>query len=84
MSITDGNSDEQERRPFIGSLRPKVDNFPGPKYPVTHPLTQANFVGVFTVLTIVIYTAALRWRHEHSHIPPLGFYLLLGALFLLC
>lgn len=84
MSISDGNSDGQEHRPFYGSLRPKVDDFPGPRYPITHPLTQANFVGVFTVLTIVIYTVALWFRREHSHIPPLGFYLFVGALFILC
>lgn len=74
MSISEGNSDEQERRPFFGSVRPKVDNFHGPRYPVTHPLTQTNFVCVFTVLTIVIYTAVLQYFGQHTHFPPGKFY----------
>ena len=79
MSISSGSSDEQERRPFFGSVKPKADNFPGPRYPVTHPLTQANFVGVFTVLTIVIYTAVLRHFGQHAHLPPGKFYFALAC-----
>ena len=79
MSISSESSDEQERRPFFGNVKPKADNFPGPRYPVTHPLTQANFVGVFTVLTIVIYTAVLQHFGQHAHLPPGKFYFALAC-----
>ena len=49
-------NDQEERRPFFGSVRPKMDKNKGVRYSIVHPLTQANFVGIFTLSTIVSYT----------------------------
>ena len=40
-------------------------------HPVMHPLTQADFVGWFTVTTIGVYSAVLWLSGEYTHIPPL-------------
>lgn len=83
MSISSGSSDEQERRLFFGSVKPKEDKHKGPKYPTTHPLTQANFVAIFTILTIGSYSLILGMFDQYTYVPPASFYFWLGAIFLL-
>lgn len=68
---------QKERRSFFGSVRPKADNHEGPRYPTTHPLTQANFVVGFTSSTISLYTVTLYVCSQNNFIPPLRFYVAL-------
>lgn len=67
-------NDQEERRPFFGSVRPKMDKNKGVRYSIVHPLTQANFVGIFTLSTIVSYTLVLHLCEQDRYIPPTSFY----------
>jgi len=67
----------------IGSIFSEEDKGKGLKYPTTHPLTQADLVGWYTIGTILSYSAFLLIVGDKYHMPPIKFYVIWIALYLL-
>lgn len=67
----------------IGSIFSEEDKGKGLKYPTTHPLTQADLVGWYTLGTILSYSAFLLIVGDKYHMPPIKFYVIWIASYLL-
>ena len=66
--------ENEEYRPWYGSVKPKKHEGDGVRYRTIHPLTQANFVVGFTIFTMGTYSMALYLFDQRKFLPPNIFY----------